>query len=93
MAVATPFAGSSLARVIPWRVVSSLSPADAAIVDLGARSEVNDRITSISPAFGPHMPGGSRLPGAVNVEVAEMGHFRILSDADTLAAVVDAASR
>ncbi|WGT47805.1 esterase/lipase family protein [Tessaracoccus lacteus] len=92
VAVATPFAGSSLARLIPWRVVSSLSPADAAIVDLGARSEVNDRITSISPAFDPHIPGGSHLPGAVNVEVAAMGHFRILSDADTLAAVVDAAS-
>lgn len=93
VAVATPFAGSTLARLIPWSVVRSLGPDDAFIRELADRVEINGRITSISPAFDPHIPGGSALEGAVNVEVAAMGHFRVLADPEALAAVVEAAAR
>ncbi len=93
IAIATPFGGSRLARLIPSPTIRALRPEDATIVDLAARLELNARITSIYPAFDPHIPGGSRLEGATNVEVRAIGHFRVLSDPEVLDAVVAAASR
>lgn len=91
VAIATPFHGSSLARLLPSRTIRSLGPDDPAIRDLAARTDLNARITSIYPSFDPHIPDGSSLPGATNVPVAAMGHFRILSDPEALDAVVAAA--
>jgi pimeloyl-ACP methyl ester carboxylesterase len=92
VAIATPFSGSGLARLVPSRPVRAMSPEDATIVELGSRPEVNRQITSISPSFDPHIPTGSHLEGATNVRVAAMGHFRILADPEVLDAVVAAAS-
>ncbi len=91
VAIATPFSGSVLARLVPSRTVRALSPDDATIVALRERTEVNHLITSICPSFDPHIPTGSHLEGATNIPVAAMGHFRVLSDPDVLAAVVAAA--
>lgn len=91
VAIATPFHGSSLARLLPSRTIRALGPEDPAIVDLSGRNELNARITSIYPSFDPHIPDGSQLPGATNIPVAAMGHFRILSDPEVLDAVVAAA--
>ncbi len=91
VAIATPFAGSVLARWFPWRIVRALRPADATIVALSAITDVNHRITSIYPAFDPHIPAGSHLDGATNVRVAAIGHFRILDDPEVLDAVAEAA--
>ena len=93
VAIATPFAGSVLARWFPWSTVRALRPADSTIIGLQAATEVNHLITSIYPAFDPHIPGGSHLEGATNVPVAAMGHFRVLGDAEVLAAVAAAASK
>lgn len=89
--IATPFAGSELARLIPSQMVRSLGPTDALIVELQRRAEVNHLITSICPSFDPHIPGGSRLEGATNIRVPAMGHFRVLADPRVLAEVVRAA--
>ena len=78
--VATPFSGSVLARLVPHPVVRAFVPEDDTIVELAGRDEVNRLITSICPAFDPHIPSGSRLEGATNVPVAAMGHFRVLAD-------------
>ena len=88
--VATPFGGSVLARLVPHPVVRSLAPDDATIVELAGRDEVNHLVTSICPAFDPHIPSGSRLEGATNVPVAAMGHFRVLADPEVIDAVVAA---
>jgi alpha-beta hydrolase superfamily lysophospholipase len=88
--VATPFGGSVLARLVPHPVVRSLAPDDATIVELAGRDEVNHLVTSICPAFDPHIPGGSRLEGATNIPVAAMGHFRVLADREVIDAVVAA---
>lgn len=93
IAIATPFGGSTLARLVPSPTIRALRPDDATIVELASRPELNAMITSIYPTFDPHIPDGSRLPGAVNVQVAAMGHFRILSDPEVLDAVASAASR
>lgn len=91
VAIATPFSGSVLARLVPSRTVRAMSPDDATIVALRDRTEVNHLITSICPSFDPHIPTGSHLAGATNVPVAAMGHFRVLSDPEVLAEVLDAA--
>lgn len=93
VAIATPFAGSVLARWFPWSTVRALRPADSTIIGLQAATEVNHLITSIYPAFDPHIPGGSHLEGATNVPVAAMGHFRVLGDAEVLDAVAAAAAK
>lgn len=92
IAIASPFAGSTLARLVPSRTIRALGPDDATILDLAAHPEVNDRITSVYPSFDPHIPDGSHLEGATNVEVEAIGHFRILKDPEVLAAVVRAAA-
>lgn len=91
IAIATPFAGSTLARLVPSPTIQALRPEDETIVQLASRTELNARITSIYPAFDPHIPGGSYLEGATNVPVAAIGHFRILQDPEVLDAVVTAA--
>lgn len=91
IAIATPFHGSTWARFVPWGTIQALRPDEPVILELEATSDVNARITSIYPGFDPHVPESSHLVGASNVEVAAMGHFRVLKDPDVLAAVVAAA--
>ena len=45
---------------------------------------MNARIVSAYGSFDPHIPGGSALPGARNVILETMGHFRVLGDARVL---------
>jgi pimeloyl-ACP methyl ester carboxylesterase len=93
IAIATPFHGSSLARLLPTPAISALRPDDPVIQELTSSAHVNSRITSIYPAFDPHVPESSRLEGATNIELAVMGHFRLLRDPELLDAVVAAAER
>ena len=91
IAVATPFAGSALASLVPSPMIQALRPEDPTILALASRPELNARITSIYPSFDPHIPAGSYLEGATNVPVQAIGHFRILHDPEVLEAVVAAA--
>ncbi|CAN5151005.1 hypothetical protein BH11ACT3_BH11ACT3_22020 [soil metagenome] len=93
VAVATPFAGSAMAKWMPVRTLRAFLPGDPVIQSLNAQLALNARITSIYPRFDSHIPEGSRLEGAHNVEVDTIGHFRILGVAATLSAVVDAVER
>lgn len=90
VAIATPFSGSVLARLVPSRPVRAMGPDDATILALAGRSEINHLITSICPSFDPHIPTGSHLEGATNIPVAAIGHFRVLADPDVLDAVIAA---
>lgn len=90
IAIATPWHGSSLARLVPGQVIGSLRPEDPAITTLAANTEVNVRITSIYPTLDQQVPEGSWLDGATNIEVPAVGHFRVLSDPEVLDAVVAA---
>lgn len=55
-------------------------PTDATLMALAAQQEVNSRITSLYSRFDPHIPGGSHLGGATDVELSTPGHFRGLAD-------------
>jgi hypothetical protein len=87
VAIATPFAGSIYARYALTRSIRDFSPADTTLRMLGEHLDVNRRITSISPSFDPHIPGGSRLDGAVNVALRAAGHFRIFGTRELLTTV------
>jgi len=79
LAVATPFAGSSYARILLLPSLRIFSPNDVTILALGREARVNAHIVSVFGAFDPHIPGGSRLEGAKNVRLDTGGHFRILA--------------
>ncbi|WP_424467247.1 alpha/beta hydrolase [Pseudoclavibacter helvolus] len=78
LAVATPFGGSSYARVLFMPSLRIFSPRDRTILALSRELDVNSRIVSVYGTFDPHIPKGSSLTGAVNVELPTGGHFRVL---------------
>ncbi|QEA29577.1 MULTISPECIES: esterase/lipase family protein [Microbacterium] len=85
LAIATPFGGSSYARLMLSRTLREFAPDDPGIVSLTQRRSVNDRIVSIYAEFDPHIPEGSELVGAKNVRLDTGGHFRILAHPRVLA--------
>jgi len=90
VAVATPFSGSRMAfyTLVPaLRVFRLTHPVIRRLV--GERA-VNARITSIQPAFDPHIPEGGDIEGGTNVRLDVVGHFRVLEDPAALAAVIAA---
>jgi len=93
IAVATPFRGSQLARIAPNPALRAFRPRDSLIRSLDEEREVNARITSIYPVIDPHIPEGSRLPGARNVMVRVGGHFAPISHPRGIAAVVAEVAR
>jgi hypothetical protein len=90
IAIASPFNGSAMARLVPGRELRAFLPDDPVIAALAAEVAINGRITSIFPAFDPHVPDGSALDGARNIELPIVGHFRILLLPSVIDAVVDA---
>lgn len=80
LAVATPFGGSSYARLMWVSSLRSFSPRNDTIRALARETEVNARIVSVYARFDPHIPEGSELSGAKNIVLATGGHFRILAD-------------
>jgi alpha-beta hydrolase superfamily lysophospholipase len=93
VAIASPFSGSAMARLAPNPALRAFLPANPVISALAAERAVNARITSIYPSFDPHIPDGSALEGAENVEVSVVGHFRILLQATVIDAVQRAVER
>lgn len=90
VAVCTPFGGARRARYLPWPALRPLIPGSPSLVELAAAQAVNTRIVSLYGVFDPHIPEGSQLPGATNIELPVAGHFRILSRPETVRAVLSA---
>ena len=89
-AISAPFGGSRYARYWVVPSIRAFAPANAALHGLGLDHRVNDRIVSIYGVFDPHIPEGSELVGARNIQLSVGGHFRILGDPRTMRAVLDA---
>lgn len=86
LAVATPFGGSSYARLMLLApTLQIFSPRNATILALARETAVNERIVSIYGRFDPHIPESSELPGAKNVRLETGGHFRVLAHPRVLA--------
>jgi pimeloyl-ACP methyl ester carboxylesterase len=93
VAINSPFSGSRLARFAPGATLRAFAPTDPVLGNLARNLEANSRIVSIFSRFDPDIPEGSRLDGAVNVELPISGHFRPLDQAALLAAVERAVER
>lgn len=93
IAIATPFGGSSMARLTLLPALRAFLPTNAVIKALGAARQHHTRLTSIYPRFDPNIPEGSRVDGAENIEIPVIGHFRILDDPRTVVAVIAAVQR
>lgn len=80
IAIATPFSGSRLARLIPHHSFRELAADSKIIQDLEANSSVNSDIVSIIPSYDNHVwsAKGSYLEGATNINVSIKGHHKVL---------------
>ncbi|TQL52664.1 esterase/lipase family protein [Subtercola boreus] len=93
VAVAAPFGGSRYARFLPLRSLRAFRASDAGLSALARDLRVNARILSVFGVFDPHIPEGSALAGAENLRLDTGGHFRVLADPRTVAAVLERAAR
>lgn len=87
--VCTPFSGSRYAKYMLLPSLRIFSPSNALTLQLAREETINSRITSIYGPFDPHIPEGSVLPGATNIELRVAGHFRILGDPETARIIVE----
>ncbi|WP_026532782.1 esterase/lipase family protein [Arthrobacter sp. H41] len=78
--VNTPFSGSIYANFFVLPSIRAFAPGNRTLQLLRENIESNTRITSIYGKFDPHIPGGSFLEGARNVQLETMGHFRPIAD-------------
>lgn len=84
VAVNTPFSGSIYAAFFLLPSIRAFSPFDRTLQMLRTNRALNARITSIYGRFDPHIPGGSFVEGARNVQLETMGHFRPIADSRVL---------
>ncbi|WP_043440448.1 esterase/lipase family protein [Arthrobacter sp. L77] len=80
VAVNTPFSGSIYAAFFLLPSIRAFSPYNRTVRMLRTHLSLNARITSIYGRFDPHIPGGSFVEGARNVQLETMGHFRPIAD-------------
>ena len=92
VAVCSPFSGSRYASFMLLPSLRAFSPRSAVTMQLSREERVNERITSVYGHFDPHIPEGSVLPGARNIQLDTAGHFRILAHEDTIRTILDAAA-
>ena len=80
IALNAPFSGSKYAYLLPFRTLRIFTPNSKILTELALDTISNSRIVSIFRKFDPHIPGGSMLNGAKNVQLNTYGHFRIIND-------------
>lgn len=93
VAIATPFRGSGMASFFPGRALKEFRTSDPELLALQGRRDLDARITSVYPVFDPHIPEGSRLPGARNVPLRMGGHFGMLLSPDAIQVIVREVAR
>ncbi len=83
ISIATPYKGSTLAKISSARVFRELLPGNAETIQkLHNEKDVNRHIVSIYGIFDNHVwpQGGCHLEGAKNIQVNTHGHHHILFD-------------
>lgn len=91
ISIATPYAGSSMAKLLPLEPISELNVDSQIIKDLTENTSVNKDIVSIIPEYDNHVwsETGSYLDGADNIEIAVRGHHKIVFDKKVHAIVLE----
>ena len=89
IALNTPFSGSKYAYLLlPLKAARMFIPTSPILSTLSANTIINANIVSIYGLFDPHIPKGSFLAGAKNVQLNTKGHFRIMKNAEVHQAVL-----
>lgn len=80
--IATPFNGTTVARIVPRASFREVLPSSPIITELQKNKTVNKRIVSIAPEYDNHMrpKQSSYLEGAQNITVKVRGHHRVVLD-------------
>lgn len=81
IAIATPFSGSYIGRLVPHSAIKELTPESKIVRYLTEHKNVNRKIISIIPKYDNHVwhSEGSFLEGALdNIYVTILGHHKIL---------------
>ena len=89
IALNAPYSGTRYAYLLPVRSLRIFVPNSQILKELALDKENNKRIVSLYGLFDPHIPGGSVLEGAKNVQVKTRGHFRILNDPSVHKAILE----
>jgi hypothetical protein len=90
VSVATPYSGSSMAKLLPYDPVRELLKDNSTIRDLQSHEQVNSKIVSICPLYDNHVwaEEGSHLKGAKNIDVDVHGHHKIVYDKEVIRNIV-----
>jgi pimeloyl-ACP methyl ester carboxylesterase len=81
IALNTPFSGSRYAYLfLLFKSLRLFIPNSSILRLLSQNQTVNQSIISIYSKFDPHIPGGSKLEGAKNIQLDTHGHFRIVNE-------------
>lgn len=82
ISIATPYSGSSMAKLLPLDPIRELNTDSKIILDLEKHNEINNKIISICPEYDNHVwaEKGSHLDGAKNIKVNVHGHHKIIFD-------------
>jgi triacylglycerol lipase len=92
VAIATPFSGSAMAKLIPHDSFKELQADSEVIRDLERHKAANEKIISIIPEYDNHVwaDKGSFLEGASeNIEVSVSGHHKVLFSKAVLKVVLN----
>lgn len=93
VAIATPFSGSALAKLIPHDSFKELKSDSEVIADLERHQKVNASIISVFPEYDTHIwaDSGSYLEGAMeNIEVPIGGHNTLVANKEIQKVVLKA---
>lgn len=91
VAIATPFSGTQLGRLIPHEAFHEMHPNSESIKNLSSQKRVNKYIHSIFPEYDNHImhESGSYLEGATNVVMPIRGHHKVVFDKAVEGKVMD----
>ncbi|MCH1882621.1 hypothetical protein [Agrococcus sp. ARC_14] len=90
VALATPFAGSSRARLLRNAAIREFDPTDERLLALAAERSADLRIRVVLPDIDPHIPDNQIPEGIRGVRLRANGHFRPLATAEAGRAVLAA---
>lgn len=95
IAIASPFSGSAMAKLIPHRALGELTGSSKVIENLEKHTEVNSKILSVIPEYDNHVwaERGSFLPGASNVYVPVKGHHKVIFNENVFKIIIDEINR
>ncbi|HEX8993892.1 MAG TPA: alpha/beta fold hydrolase [Candidatus Paceibacterota bacterium] len=80
IAIASPFSGSEMAKLVPYAPFTELEEESPVIQDLEKHHRINKKIVSIMPEYDNHVwaKEGSYLDGALNIQVPVKGHHKVV---------------